>query len=87
MLCTVLRCCVLYNHKTTYFQSIGPVGEEQKTQFREFSKIYNQMSELCFNVCVWDFGTNEVMVLMPTHWIAIIIFSSSRFETEKIDAL
>jgi len=29
-------------------------------QFREFSKIYNTMSELCFNQCVWDFGTKEI---------------------------
>jgi len=41
-------------------QQTVEVGEQQITQFREFSKIYNKMSELCFNVCVWDFGTNEV---------------------------
>ena len=41
------------------FQTVE-VGEQQITQFREFSKIYNKMSELCFNVCVWDFNTNEV---------------------------
>jgi len=29
-------------------------------QFREFSKIYNTMSELCFNQCVWDFGTSQI---------------------------
>merc|ERR1711988_1921893 len=41
-------------------KSIEQVGEEQITQFREFSKIYNKMSELCFNECVFDFGTSEV---------------------------
>jgi len=28
--------------------------------FREFSKIYNTMSESCFTRCVWDFGTDKV---------------------------
>ena len=30
------------------------------TFLRSFSKIYNNMSELCFNQCVWDFGTDQV---------------------------
>ena len=37
------------------------VSPQQIGQFREFSKIYNTMSEICFNQCVFDFGTKEVM--------------------------
>jgi len=36
------------------------VSPQQYGQFREFSKIYNTMSEICFNQCVWDFGTKEI---------------------------
>ncbi len=32
--------------------------EDQTKTFREFFKTYNTMSEMCFNLCVWDFGTN-----------------------------
>ena len=28
--------------------------------FRSFFKTYNTMSELCFNQCIWDFGTAEL---------------------------
>ena len=38
------------------------MSPQQYGQFREFSKIYNTMSEICFNQCVWDFGTKEVML-------------------------
>ena len=37
------------------------MNPQQIGQFREFSKIYNTMSEICFNQCVWDFGTKEVL--------------------------
>ena len=43
-----------------FFQSMSDVNTQQVDQFREFSKIYNTMSEICFNQCVWDFGTEEV---------------------------
>ena len=43
-------------------QSINETNEKQVEQFREFSKIYNKMSELCFNQCVWDFGTSQKQV-------------------------
>ena len=33
-------------------------NEDQTKTFREFFKTYNAMSEMCFNLCVWDFGTN-----------------------------
>lgn len=36
------------------------VGDEQAATFREFYKTYNSMSEVCFNQCVWDFGTKVV---------------------------
>jgi len=41
-------------------QTINETSEKQVEQFREFSKIYNTMSELCFNQCVWDFGTTQI---------------------------
>jgi len=41
-------------------QSINETNEKQVEQFREFSKIYNTMSQLCFNQCVWDFGTSQI---------------------------
>jgi len=41
-------------------QTVNETSEKQVEQFREFSKIYNTMSELCFNQCVWDFGTTEI---------------------------
>lgn len=28
--------------------------------FRSFFQTYNTLSELCFNACVWDFGTSGV---------------------------
>jgi len=28
--------------------------------FRDFFKTYNRMSEVCFNQCVWDFGTAAI---------------------------
>lgn len=34
--------------------------EDQMKTAREFSKIYNTMSELCFTQCVWDFGTDQI---------------------------
>ena len=43
-----------------YQQSINDTNATQVEQFREFSKIYNKMSELCFTQCVWDFGTDQV---------------------------
>ena len=43
-------------------QSADDVNPQQIGQFREFSKIYNTMSEICFNQCVWDFGTKEVIL-------------------------
>jgi len=52
---------------TTHIQSSSvlqtvdsDVSPQQVGQFREFSKIYNAMSEICFNQCVWDFGTTEI---------------------------
>ena len=36
------------------------VSDDQKKTFREFFKTYNTMSEICFNRCVWDFGTEVV---------------------------
>ena len=38
----------------------GLANEHQTKTFREFFKTYNTMSQLCFNLCVWDFGTNEL---------------------------
>lgn len=38
----------------------GYANEEQTKTFREFFKTYNTMSEICFNLCVWDFGTNDL---------------------------
>jgi len=38
----------------------GPTNEDQTKTFREFFKTYNTMSQVCFNLCVWDFGTNEL---------------------------
>lgn len=38
----------------------GYASEDQTKTFREFFKTYNTMSQLCFNLCVWDFGTNEL---------------------------
>jgi hypothetical protein len=42
------------------FQSINQTTEDQIGTFREFSQIYNKMSDICFNLCVWDFGTDQV---------------------------
>lgn len=36
------------------------VSVDQAETFRSFFKTYNTMSELCFNQCVWDFGTQDV---------------------------
>ena len=38
----------------------GVTNEDQTKTFREFFKTYNTMSQHCFNLCVWDFGTNEL---------------------------
>ena len=38
----------------------GYANEDQTKTFREFFKTYNTMSEICFNLCVWDFGTNDL---------------------------
>ena len=38
----------------------GYANEDQTKTFREFFKTYNTMSQICFNLCVWDFGTNEL---------------------------
>lgn len=38
----------------------GYADEDQTKTFREFFKTYNTMSQICFNLCVWDFGTNEL---------------------------
>lgn len=38
----------------------GVANEDQTKTFREFFKTYNTMSQVCFNLCVWDFGTNEL---------------------------
>jgi len=38
----------------------GVSSEDQTKTFREFFKTYNTMSQHCFNLCVWDFGTNEL---------------------------
>ena len=38
----------------------GYANEDQTKTFREFFKTYNAMSEICFNLCVWDFGTNDL---------------------------
>ena len=38
----------------------GIANEDQTKTFREFFKTYNTMSQLCFNLCVWDFETNEL---------------------------
>merc|ERR1719430_1218997 len=40
-------------------EAVNQTSEAQVEQFRSFSKIYNNMSELCFNQCVWDFGTDQ----------------------------
>ena len=56
----------LYNfvHDCIILQSVdSEVSPQQIGQFREFSKIYNTMSEICFNQCVFDFGTTEVMLI------------------------
>ena len=36
------------------------VNEDQANTFREFFKTYNTVSEICFNRCVWDFGTKDL---------------------------
>jgi len=41
-------------------ETVNAANEDQITTFREFSKIYNTMSEICFNHCVWDFGTDQI---------------------------
>lgn len=41
-------------------ESINQTSEEQIGTFREFSQIYNKMAEICFSMCVWDFGTDQV---------------------------
>lgn len=38
-------------------ESLGSEPEDPKKVFRDFYKTYNDMSELCFARCVWDFGT------------------------------
>ena len=38
----------------------GLANEDQTKTFREFFKTYNTMSQLCFNLCVWDFETSEL---------------------------
>ena len=38
----------------------GVANEDQTKTFREFFKTYNTMSQKCFNLCVWDFGTDEL---------------------------
>ena len=38
----------------------GVANEDQTKTFREFFKTYNTMSQICFNLCVWDFGTDEL---------------------------
>ena len=50
-------------HDCIFLQSVdsSEVSPQQIGQFREFSKIYNTMSEICFNQCVFDFGTTEVI--------------------------
>ena len=46
---------------TSINEAINQTSSAQVDQFRSFSKIYNHMSELCFNQCVWDFGTDKVL--------------------------
>ncbi len=41
-------------------ESINQTIEDQIGTFREFSQIYNKMSDICLNLCVWDFGTDQV---------------------------
>ena len=43
----------------------GVTNEDQTKTFREFFKTYNTMSQHCFNLCVWDFGTNELRYFLP----------------------
>ena len=38
----------------------GVANEDQTKTFREFFKTYNTMSQICFNLCVWDFGTDQL---------------------------
>ena len=48
------------NANMTTTGNVVTIGEEQTKTFREFFKTYNNMSEICFNQCVWDFGTESV---------------------------
>ena len=57
---TNVQLVLLMKNSPVLFQSMSDVNTQQVDQFREFSKIYNTMSEICFNQCVWDFGTEEV---------------------------
>jgi len=41
-------------------EAVQNLDEDQVKTAREFSKIYNTMSEICFNQCVWDFGTDQI---------------------------
>ena len=65
---------------------MSDVNTQQVDQFREFSKIYNTMSEICFNQCVWDFGTEEVRTRRrksKTNFVNIHF----RYEIERTDVL
>ena len=35
-------------------------SKEQAATFRSFFQTYNKMSEICFNSCIWDFGTDSI---------------------------
>ena len=40
--------------------NINVNDQDQKT-FRDFFQTYNKMSQVCFQHCVWDFGSDHML--------------------------
>merc|ERR1712107_23178 len=45
---------------TEFVEKVNKTTSGDVETFKEFSKIYNTMSEACFDRCVWDFGTTQI---------------------------
>ncbi len=68
---------VVYLIFVVCLQSINQTTEDQIGTFREFSQIYNKMSDICFNLCVWDFGTDQVKFCLNFRQLGQFVNSSS----------
>lgn len=43
-------------------------SDEDANTFRSFFLTYNTLAKLCFNACVWDFGTSRVRNKVGNGW-------------------